>query len=199
MSSAKIIPRKRGGRLDKMTDKQRIFVHEYLADDKFNAAEAAKKAGYKNPSGAVVKLLSNKNVVNYLGIQMQNRIETCEIKAERVLQELACIGFSNIQKLFDGTGKIISPEEWDEATARSVSSIKVTESKDGDVKTEIRFWNKNDALMALAKHLGLLSDNLNLNHNFDPSTLSHLLQTVEEGRRSNQVIDAEYVNAKVEE
>ena len=76
-----------------LTDKQKRFVAEYLVD--MNATQAATRAGYSsrtaNEQGA--RLLANVSVKEALEKERRKRERRTEITADRVLQELADIGF----------------------------------------------------------------------------------------------------------
>lgn len=77
----------------KLTPKQNRFVAEYLID--LNATQAATRAGYSartaNEQGA--RLLANVSVKEALDEERKKRERRTEITADRVLQELADIGF----------------------------------------------------------------------------------------------------------
>jgi phage terminase small subunit len=79
-----------------MTPKQKLFVAEYQID--LNATKAAERAGYSrktaNEQGA--RLLANVSVSSAIAKEHSKRIEKLEITADRVLRELALIGFSNM-------------------------------------------------------------------------------------------------------
>lgn len=150
-----------------------------------------------------MKLLQNRVVMCYLGKKLKERMDICEVNAERVLKELCRIGFSNPLNLFDETGKLLPVQEWDEDTARSVSSIKtrVTVDKEGNetTTTEFRFWNKNNALELVAKHLGMLDDRIKMDHGIDDGLMATLLGKIEAERSQSTVIDHSYIEGKVAE
>ena len=82
-----------------MTEKQKIFADEYLID--LNATRAYKVAypRVKNDevaAAAAARLLRNVKVEDYIQKRMDERAQRTEITQDRVLQELAKIGFANI-------------------------------------------------------------------------------------------------------
>lgn len=81
-----------------LTAKQAQFVAEYLID--LNATQAAIRAGYsaKTAYSQGQRLLTNVEVAASVAAAMAKRAERTEITADRVLQELAKIGFSDIRK-----------------------------------------------------------------------------------------------------
>lgn len=80
---------------NKLTDKQKFFCKEYIKD--FNATRAAKASGYSEKTagrigGDNVQKVEIQKEIKRL---MKKRIERTEISADRVVQELAKIGFSD--------------------------------------------------------------------------------------------------------
>tara|TARA_R110001606_G_scaffold220142_1_gene368040 strand:+ start:822 stop:1214 length:393 start_codon:yes stop_codon:yes gene_type:complete len=80
---------------NKLTDKQKFFCKEYIKD--FNATRAAKASGYSEKTagrigGDNVQKVEIQKEIKRL---MSKRIERTEISADRVVQELAKIGFSD--------------------------------------------------------------------------------------------------------
>lgn len=78
----------------KLTDKQNMFVAEYLID--LNATQAAIRAGYSEKTAAeqAARLLGNVNVQKALQQRMKDREARTAITADRVLKELAKPAFS---------------------------------------------------------------------------------------------------------
>ena len=91
---------------------------------------------------------------------------TILVDLKRVLFENARVGFSDIRKLLrttaDGNVDLLPADQWDDDTAAAVASIKVRklfgEGKDGKGQigtiTEIKLWNKGEALDRLMKYFG---------------------------------------------
>jgi phage terminase small subunit len=92
--------------------------------------------------------------------------QTLLVDLQRTLFENARIGFSDIRKILRGTGtgnvELMPPDEWDDDTAAAIFSIKVRklfgEGKHGKGQigtiTEVKLWNKGEALHRLMKHFG---------------------------------------------
>jgi phage terminase small subunit len=82
----------------KLTDKQRIFVNEYLVD--LNATRAYKKAypsckKEETINAAASRMLRNVKVKDYIDKRIKDREERTEITQDKVIQELAAIAFSS--------------------------------------------------------------------------------------------------------
>lgn len=145
--------------------KQSRFVAEYLID--LNATQAAIRAGYseKTAEQQGSRLLSNAKVAAAVAEAQAKRAERTNITQDRVLVELARLGFSDIRRVLTSEGGLIEPQEWDDETAASIASLEVVTvhngetDKDGNKIPErihkIKTWDKNSALEKLAKHLGM--------------------------------------------
>lgn len=161
--------------------KQGLFVREYLVD--LNGRQAYMRAGYssKNADVDASKLLVTPKVRAAVALAMQARAERTRITADRALQELARIGFSDVRRLFDDAGCLRRPEDMDDDTAAAVSSIKVTTRNlgEGEVEhvAEVKFWDKNAALDKIARHLGMLNDKLKIQGDAE-NPLAHVVRVV---------------------
>lgn len=150
---------------DGLTDKQRRFVSEYLVDA--NGTQAAIRAGYSEKTAEVQasRLLRNIKVRAAVDAGQARVAQKLEITQERILQEYARIGFSDIRKTLTPTGHLMNPQDWDDDTAAAIAGIEVVTSsrgkKDDDGRSEIEYthkiktWDKPKALDAMAKHLGM--------------------------------------------
>ena len=148
-----------------LTPKQQRFVEEYMID--LNATQAAIRAGYseKTAQEQSSRLLSNVMVSEAIEAARSNVSTRTEVTIDRVLQEMARLGFSDLRNVITAAGHLKFPTEWDDATAAAVSSIKVitrpTGERDEDDRPiiehihEIKLWDKNSALDKIAKHLGM--------------------------------------------
>ena len=80
-----------------------------------------------------------------------------EITADRVLKELACIAFSNIQNIFNQDGSIKPVSEMDEDTTRALKALEIIASKEG-LNKKVAFHNKLEALKILSQYTGILEN-----------------------------------------
>lgn len=162
-----------------LTPKQRAFVREYLID--LNATQAAIRAGYAE-SGASVegsRLLANAKIASAVEAAMKMRAQRTEITADRVLQELAKIGFSDIRKavkwqsaliteednpeggdiaviktVVTNTVQMVASDEIDDDTAACISEV--SQNATGGIK--IKLHDKRAALVDIGKHLGMFKE-----------------------------------------
>lgn len=136
----------------KLTDKQKRFVQEYLVD--LNATAAARRAGYKDPSIGR-QLITKNNVSDAIQKAIGKRQARTEVTQDRVLEELAAIGFAkgtDYASIVEGVVLVNDTGALTERQKAAIVSIKQT--KEG---VEIKLADKGKALELLAKHLGLLT------------------------------------------
>lgn len=150
----------------KLNARQQRFVKEYLINP--NATQAALKAGYSKKTARVIgqENLTKPAIADAIAEAQVARATKLDITAERVLQEVARIGFSDIRKLFNEAGQLRAIHDLDDDTAAVVASIEVSDRAvpggEGETErvTKIKAWDKGGALGQLGKHLGLFSDKL---------------------------------------
>ncbi len=89
-------------RWHEVTEKQKVFADEYLID--LNATRAYKVAypsvkKDETAASAGGRMLKNVKVEKYIQKRMRERQKRTEITQDRVLNELAAIGFANVAEL----------------------------------------------------------------------------------------------------
>lgn len=152
--------------MPKLNARQQRFVKEYLID--LNATQAAIRAGYSAKTAGAMghENLKKPEIATAIAEGQVERARKLDITAERVLQEVARIGFSDVRKLFSESGQLKPIHELDDDTAAVVASIEVSDRAipggEGDTErvTKIKAWDKGSALGQLGKHLGLFNDKL---------------------------------------
>jgi len=153
-----------------LTPKQQLFVKEYLVD--LNATQAAIRAGYSKKTARQIgeQNLSKLDIAAEIKKAMDERGKRVEITADRVLQELAKLGFSNmadyVRTQDDGSAYVdLSDLTRDQFAA--ISEIQVDEYTEGrgeearNVKrVKIKLSDKKSSLELLGKHLKLFTDKI---------------------------------------
>lgn len=147
------------GRRPGLTAKQSIFVDEYLVDG--NATRAAREAGYAEKSCEFIGWENQQKpkVAAAIAKAQEARAQRTEITADKVLRELAKLGFSNMEdfaKVNEETGSAtldlsdISRDQFAAVTELTTDSI-------GEVttRTKIKLADKRANLELLGKHLGM--------------------------------------------
>lgn len=149
-----------------LNDKQRRFRDEYLID--LNATQAAIRAGYSERSAYSQgqRLLKDAEMQASIAKAQAERSKRTEITQDRVLQELAAIGFSDIRKIF-ADGRLLESSEWPDDVAPAISAAEFETRNLGKGKIEhvakLKLWDKGRALEAIARHLGMMRQDVNLN------------------------------------
>ena len=138
-----------------MTKKQKRFVEEYLID--LNATQAAIRAGYSPATAKEIscKNLTKPNIAAAISQAMAERSRRTDINQDRVLQELARIGFAKITDVVDPETTKIRPDASDDDFA-CIQSIKIKPNEFG-TEREVKMYDKRSALGDLGKHLGLFN------------------------------------------
>lgn len=143
-----------------MTKKQKRFVEEYLID--LNATQAAIRAGYSPHTAKDIgcENLAKPNIAAAIAEAMAERSKRTGINQDRVLRELARIGFAKITDVIDPkTAKI--KENASEDDLACIQSVKIKPNEFG-VEREVKLYDKKSALVDLGKHLGMFKDRVEL-------------------------------------
>lgn len=143
-----------------MTPKQNRFVQEYLID--LNATQAAIRAGYsaKTADKIGTQLLGKTSVAEAITIEQEARATRTGITADRVLQEYAILGFSDLADFIEWKGQTATLKDsasLDKLKRRAISEITQTESG-----LKIKLHDKKGALDSVARHLGMFNDKMAL-------------------------------------
>lgn len=148
-----------------MTKKQKRFVEEYLID--LNATQAAIRAGYSpDTAGSIgAENLKKPEIKNRIDKAMAERSRRTGINQDRVLQELARIGFAKITDVVNPDTAKIRPDASEDDLA-CIQSIKIKPNEFG-TEREVKLYDKKAALVDLGKHLGLFKDKLELTGDMD--------------------------------
>lgn len=146
-----------------MNNKQQLFCDEYLID--LNGTQAAIRAGYskKTANEQAARLLANVSIQEYIAQRMKERENRTGITQDRVLEEYAKIAFADPLKLFDQNGNIIPINLLNADIAASLISVNEKKSIDGIISREIKMADKLSALNSLARHLGMFTDQSEVN------------------------------------
>lgn len=144
----------------KLLPKHKRFCEEYTVD--FNGLQAAIRAGYskKTANQQASRLLTNANIQQYIRQLQEKLSQKTEITKERIIAEYAKLAFFDIRKLFNESGGLKNPDEWDEDTAAAVAGLDNMEiqGEKGDgmpgVIKKVKLTDKRTALDSLCKVLG---------------------------------------------
>jgi phage terminase small subunit len=148
-----------------LSGKEERFCQEYIID--LNATQAAKRAGYSERSASEIgyENLRKPQIIDFISQLKEARSKRTEVTADKVLKELAKLGFSNIQDYIEDDHTIKNLKEIGRKKSAAISSIKKTTRKIGaellDETIEFKLYDKKGALELIGKHIGFFrEDNL---------------------------------------
>lgn len=152
-----------------LTNKQKAFVEEYLVD--LNATQAAIRAGYSEHTAKDIgcENLAKPYIQNAVQILMDERSKRTTISADKVLQEIAKLGFANMldyMRIDDQGLAVVDLNTLTKEQAAAITEITVTTRKDkiGDKEisevenVKLKLADKGVNLERLGKHLKLFTD-----------------------------------------
>lgn len=195
-----------------LTPKQAAFVREYLVD--LNATQAAIRAGYSARTAASIgeENLRKPDIAAAIQAAMDARAQRTEITQDRVLQELAKIGFSDIRNILrwetvtvddDAGGDQLeeSREEQPHGGAlkrvRQVSLVHllgsdeihddaaaaISEIKQTAQGVSVKVHDKRAALVDLGRHLGMFKQKVELSDPAGDNPFAGLMEMIASGGR----------------
>lgn len=151
-----------------LSPKHARFVAEYLKD--LNGTQAAIRAGYSAKSARVqgTRLLADAAIAAAVAKKTAKRLAKADLTAERVLEEYRRLAFIDVRSYFDEQGNVkpMSQLTADQGAALASLEVVLKNAEAGDGHTDrvhkFKVWDKTRALEALAKHFGLLADQMHV-------------------------------------
>jgi phage terminase small subunit len=164
-----------------LTPKQEKFVKVYVASH--NASEAYRKAydcSKIKPTSieqSASRLLKNVKVSSRIA-ELSSKVQQIAeerylVTQERIIAELATIGFANAEDYFEWSDKGVKIKDSASLTKAQrsvVAEISQTKTKDGGT-IKIKLSDKQSALEKLGRHLGMFKDKTDVNINVSWETL----------------------------
>lgn len=150
----------------KLTPKQKRFVEEYLID--LNATQAAIRAGYSEKTARKIgnENLTKPDIQSVIQEKIQEREKRTEVTSDRVVQELAKIAFADLKDFvtWDENGvMIIDSDQVDGTVLAEISETTNIQTfpnggESERIQKKVKPYDKMKALEMLGKHLGMLTD-----------------------------------------
>jgi len=145
--------------LKPLSMQQLRFVEGYVGGKP--AKRAYIDAGYKGRGNVAetnaVRMLRNAQVSAEIEAARQAAANRIHVSAERVLQELARVAFSNIGHLFDEAGNLLPFDDLDPDTTAALAVYDVCRTATAS-RVRVKLWNKLAALELLGKQLGMFGN-----------------------------------------
>lgn len=159
-----------------LSPKQAHFVMEWLIDQNTTRAAQAAYPAAKDKRNAYQigkNNLKNPNVKRAIKAEFEASAKTLQVTANRIVSELADIGFIDVSQFFDSTGNLIQPDQWTKEMSHAVESFEVEEIWDKQTRgrkqigilKKVKLHNKMQALEKLAKQLGHYQDKVSIDIN----------------------------------
>jgi len=142
----------------KLKPKNKLFADFYIKTN--NGTEAAILAGYSKNSARITasKLLTNTNIIEYIENKRKKIQEKIDFDIDKIIQEMAKIGFFNIIDYVDDNGLVDVQKLKKNPIASAAISEIVVETKTtkwGENTTvKLKSSDKISALHKLGVHLG---------------------------------------------
>lgn len=147
----------------KLRGKQQRFVEEYLID--LNATQAAIRAGYSVQTAGSIgqENLKKPEIETAIKRAMAERSSRTGVNQDRVIMELAKIGFINIMDVANKDGSLKENSVRDDTAAIQSIKVKMIPTEYGDItEQEIKLNDKLKALELMGRHLGMFNDKLKI-------------------------------------
>lgn len=156
-----------------LSKRQTIFINEYLKC--WNAAEAARRAGYSEKSARVIgsENLTKPDIANAI----KQRIEEQAITGDEVLARLAKQArgsMSEFVRVLDGAN--IPMIDWKRAEQNGMLDL-VKEIKIEQDSISFKLYDAQSALVTLGKALGVLTDRTDVTSGGEPIPAIPILKT----------------------
>lgn len=150
-----------------LSAKEQRFVAEYLID--LNAAAAARRAGSsaKRADQQGYEYLRKPEIAVAIATGKASQLETADLTAARVLEELRRLAFVDVRGFFDPkTGDVKPPATLtaEQGSCLAGFEVLIKNAKAGDGVTDtihkFKLWDKVHSLELLAKHFALLVEKI---------------------------------------
>jgi|SRR5580704_13826688 phage terminase small subunit len=142
---------------DGLNWRERVFTLHYLAHPEANGTEAARAAGYKDPSHRAIILLREPRVMKVIARERKKVLSDLDVKVERVIKELARVAFFDPRSLFDRNGMLKPIPQLTADAAAPVCGFDFRRTAKHGAISRIRLVSKLAALETLGRYLNLWS------------------------------------------
>ena len=139
-----------------LNPQQLKFVQEYIIFG--NASEAARRAGYAEQWVGKIgpALLGNSRIVEEINRQTKKVLSHRDVTKERILTELARVGFTSMDDLAEWGGAGVTLKDSKNVSRDKKAAVKELVQKKGNTdEIKIGLHDKVRALDTLAKYIGI--------------------------------------------
>lgn len=141
------------------------FIEELLRDPQRRQKAAGLRAGY-SPQTVKVQtscIMARQDVKEEIKRREEERKKRWGIDEDTILQELAKIGFANIQDVSDVIDGSKSLKDIDRDVAAAITEISTESTSGGKVdtrKARVKLADKRAALVDIGKHIGMFKNKI---------------------------------------
>ena len=142
------------------------------------ADQAYIDAGFKPGRNNAARLRAKENVLARIK-ELQNRgLKRHDVTIDRILDEYAKLGFSDIRKVFDESGRLLRPHELPDDIAGALTALEVATVQKGKGAVvhvaKFKLADKRAALADLGKHFGMFKEDVTIKAEVAHKTVSDL-------------------------
>lgn len=158
----------------KLSQKQHIFVRQYLVT--MNGAEAVRRAGYtsRDPAGHAAKLLKGKSVQKAIEEEIAKRNSRLQLDQDYVVRKLYNMVEANISDYLQWNEKTVRLHDSESLSREQLALVKEVAESEGGIRFALH--DKLVALDKLARHLGMYEKHRQSRHTQDTRTRDILNQ-----------------------
>lgn len=154
--------------MDKLTDKQKRFVSEYLID--LNATQAAIRAGYaaKTAGSSGQRMLKNVEIQKAITELKKQREEKTEADGIYVINRLHEIAEMDVADILNDDLSFKPVSKWPKIWRQYLSGIDILELMSGEepkIVKKIKWPDKVKNLELLGRHFGVFNDKMDVTSN----------------------------------
>lgn len=151
-----------------LTPQQIRFCHEYMAGA--TGGMAASRAGYswKGAASKASRLLRMPKIMALIEQLQAEQLEKSKITAQRVINELALVAFSDIGEYLTLGNQVREIAAMPEQKRRAIKSITITQRSGKHstlVSVNLKLHDKNDALRILGRQFGITQNPVQITAN----------------------------------
>ena len=150
------------------TLQEEMYCIAYCGKARGNKAKASRLARYSKSvtDVGIYEIHRRPYIQKRIEILTEELVKDLKMSPEEIEAEWGAIARFDVRNLFHEDGRLLQPEELDDATARAVSSIKVRQEFSGNGEDrehvsdliEIKVVDKNSALSNYARSQGMFKD-----------------------------------------
>lgn len=150
----------------------RYIVEGNTADDAFEMA------GYKRQTQNAYRLKRRPDVSARIAELMERGLKRHDITVDRIMEEYAKLGFSDIRQAFDAEGRLLLPKDIPDSLAGAVTALEINTVERGEGTVEhvakFKLADKRSALADMGKHLNMFTEDITIKAEVVQKTVSDL-------------------------